>query len=41
VQVLGGHTIDDNEPKFGMAVTGIVHPEKVISLRLLLLPQLY
>jgi selenide,water dikinase len=24
----GGHTIDDNEPKFGLAVTGIVHPEK-------------
>ncbi len=24
----GGHTIDDNEPKFGLAVTGIVHPQK-------------
>ena len=24
----GGHTIDDDEPKFGLAVTGIVHPEK-------------
>ena len=24
--VMGGHTIEDNEPKFGMAVTGIVDP---------------
>ncbi len=24
----GGHTIDDDEPKYGLAVTGIVHPEK-------------
>ncbi|GAB7386906.1 selenide, water dikinase SelD [Bacillaceae bacterium] len=27
--IAGGHSIDDQEPKFGMAVTGIVHPEKV------------
>ena len=25
----GGHTIDDDEPKYGLAVTGIVHPEKL------------
>ena len=24
----GGHTIDDDEPKFGLSVTGIVHPRK-------------
>ena len=24
----GGHTIEDDEPKFGLAVTGIVHPKK-------------
>lgn len=24
----GGHTIDDDEPKYGLAVTGIVHPDK-------------
>lgn len=24
----GGHTVNDDEPKFGLAVTGIVHPEK-------------
>lgn len=26
---IGGHSIDDQEPKFGLSVTGIVHPEKV------------
>ncbi len=31
ISILGGHTIDDNEPKFGMAVTGIVHPERVLT----------
>jgi selenide, water dikinase len=24
----GGHSIDDAEPKFGLSVTGVVHPEK-------------
>lgn len=24
----GGHTVEDDEPKFGLAVTGIVHPAK-------------
>jgi selenide, water dikinase len=28
--ILGGHSIDDPEPKYGMAVTGLVHPEKVL-----------
>ena len=23
----GGHTVDDEDPKFGLAVTGIVHPD--------------
>ncbi|WP_274653229.1 selenide, water dikinase SelD [Paenibacillus humicola] len=27
--LVGGHSIDDKEPKFGMAVTGLVHPGKV------------
>ncbi len=31
VIVLGGHSIDDAEIKFGYAVTGIVHPEQVIT----------
>jgi selenide, water dikinase len=29
----GGHTIEDDEPKFGLAVTGIVHPQKYWSNR--------
>jgi selenide,water dikinase len=27
--LVGGHTIDDDEPKFGLAVNGIVHPDKL------------
>ena len=27
--LLGGHTTDDDEPKFGLTVTGLVHPEKI------------
>ncbi len=30
VVVIGGHSVDDAEMKFGYAVTGIVHPDKVI-----------
>jgi len=30
ISILGGHTVDDNEPKYGMAVTGLVHPEKIL-----------
>lgn len=26
---IGGHSIDDNEPKFGLSVTGTVHPKKI------------
>jgi len=29
IQILGGHSIDDAEPKFGLSVTGVVHPEEV------------
>ncbi len=29
IPILGGHTIEDNEPKFGLAVTGSVHPSKI------------
>lgn len=29
--VVGGHTIDDPEPKYGMAVTGLVHPDRVMT----------
>lgn len=27
--LVGGHSIDDPEPKFGLAVTGVVHPDHV------------
>jgi len=30
VAVVGGHSIDDPEPKYGMAVTGTVHPDRVM-----------
>jgi selenide,water dikinase len=25
----GGHSVDDNEPKYGLAVTGIIHPDRI------------
>ena len=27
----GGHSVDDNEPKYGLAVTGSVHPEHILT----------
>jgi len=27
--IVGGHTIEDSEPKYGLSVTGIVHPNKI------------
>ncbi len=29
--VVGGHTIDDPEPKYGMSVTGTVHPDRILT----------
>jgi selenide,water dikinase len=29
----GGHSVDDNEPKFGLAVTGCVHPDRILTNR--------
>lgn len=31
VAILGGHTIEDAVPKYGLAVVGLVHPDKVIT----------
>lgn len=31
INIVGGHSIDDPEPKYGLVVTGIVHPNKVIA----------
>lgn len=29
--VVGGHSVEDKEPKYGLSVTGIVHPDKLIT----------
>ncbi len=29
--IVGGHSIDDKEPKFGLSVTGLIHPDKVLK----------
>jgi len=29
--LLGGHSIDDAEPKYGLAVTGVVHPDEIVG----------
>jgi selenide,water dikinase len=31
VSIIGGHTIRDKEPKFGFAVLGVVHPDKILD----------
>jgi selenide, water dikinase len=27
----GGHTVDDNEPKYGLCVNGVVHPDRIVT----------
>ncbi len=29
--LVGGHSIDDSEPKYGLSVTGLVHPDYILS----------
>jgi selenide,water dikinase len=29
--IAGGHTIDDDEPKYGLAVTGLVAPDRILT----------
>ena len=29
--ITGGHTIEDHEPKYGLSVTGFVHPKKLLA----------
>jgi len=31
LRIIGGHTIDDNIPKYGLAVIGYVHPKRIIT----------
>ncbi len=33
VTIVGGHSIDDPEPKFGLAVTGVVNPDEIFTSR--------
>jgi selenide,water dikinase len=33
VPIVGGHTVDDPEPKYGLAVTGTVHPDRYMTAR--------
>jgi selenide, water dikinase len=30
VPIIGGHTVKDDEPKYGLAVNGLVHPQRII-----------
>jgi len=29
IEIVGGHSLDDNEPKYGLCVTGLVHPDRI------------
>ena len=29
--IAGGHTVDDREPKYGLAVMGLIHPDKIAA----------
>jgi len=29
--LVGGHSVDDEEPKYGLCVSGVVHPERIIT----------
>ena len=29
--LVGGHTVDDEEPKYGLCVSGVVHPDRIIT----------
>lgn len=31
ITIIGGHTVEDAEPKYGLAVTGIIHPSRILK----------
>lgn len=31
VALVGGHSVEDDEPKYGLAVTGIIHPDRIMT----------
>ncbi|GAC1657138.1 MAG: selenide, water dikinase SelD [Vulcanimicrobiaceae bacterium] len=30
IDIIGGHTVKDAEPKYGLSVTGTIHPERIV-----------
>ncbi len=30
IAIIGGHSVDDREPKFGLVVVGVVHPNRIV-----------
>lgn len=30
IEIIGGHSVSDSEPKYGLAVTGLINPQKII-----------
>jgi selenide,water dikinase len=31
VALVGGHSVEDDEPKYGLSVTGLIHPERIMT----------
>jgi selenide,water dikinase len=31
VALVGGHSVEDDEPKYGLSVTGLIHPDKIMT----------
>lgn len=31
VAIVGGHTVEDDEPKYGLAVSGVIHPQRIVT----------
>jgi selenide, water dikinase len=31
VALIGGHSVEDDEPKYGLSVTGLVHPDRIMT----------
>lgn len=31
VSLIGGHSVEDDEPKYGLSVTGLIHPDRIMT----------
>lgn len=31
ISIVGGHTVSDQEPKYGLVVTGVIHPGRIVT----------